>query len=68
MIWIAAMNGSVRNIVHVRAKPNCAPAWVIVSGARCQSRPERFPNPPVTGLGGRHLSVPWPGVILNKRN
>ena len=26
MIWIAAMNGSVRNTVHSEAKPNCAPA------------------------------------------
>ena len=26
MIWIAAMNGSVRNMVQQSAKPNCAPA------------------------------------------
>jgi len=26
MIWIAAMNGSVRNSVHSSEKPNCAPA------------------------------------------
>ncbi len=26
MIWIAAMNGSVRNTVQSSEKPNCAPA------------------------------------------